>query len=81
MIRLEEGMATTRFARLIGVAERSYRRWQQRERAGRPVKGPWPAPSADRVEPVAVEYADRFLAWAHRKVAILMRVDGHHAPD
>ena len=48
---------------------------------GRPVKGPWPAPSADRVEPVAVEYADRFPAWAHRKVAMLMRVDGHHAPD
>ncbi len=81
MIRLEEGMPTTRFARLIGVPERSYRRWQQREREGRPVKGPWPAPSADRVEPVAVEYADRFPAWAHRKVAMLMRVDGHHAPD
>ena len=45
------------------------------------MKGPWPAPSADRVEPVAVEYADRFGAWAHRKVAMLMRVDGHHAPD
>ena len=81
MIRLEEGMPTRRFARLIGVPERSYRRWQQREREGRPVKGPWPAPSADRVEPVAVEYADRFPAWAHRKVAMLMRVDGHHAPD
>ena len=61
--------------------ERSYRRWQQREREGRPVKGPWPAPSADRVEPVAVEYANRLPAWAHRKVAMLMRVDGHHAPD
>ena len=39
MIRLEEGMPTTRFARLIGVPERSYRRWQQREREGRPCEG------------------------------------------
>jgi len=41
----------------------------------------WPAPAADRVEPVAVAYADRFPAWGHRKVAMLMRVDGHRAPD
>ena len=81
VIRLEEGMPTTRFTRLIGVPERSYRRWQQREREGRPVKGPWPAPAQDRIEPVAVEYADRFPAWAHRKVAMLMRIDAHHAPD
>lgn len=81
MIRLEEGMPTARFARLIGVPERSYRRWQQRERQGRPVKGPWPAPARDRLEPVAVDYADRFPAWGHRKLAMLMRVDGHQAPD
>lgn len=74
-------MTTARFARLIGVPERSYRRWQSRQRAGRPVKGPWPAPAADRVEPVAIGYADRFPAWGHRKVAMLMRVDGHRAPD
>jgi transposase InsO family protein len=74
-------MPTTRFARLIGVPERSYRRWQQRERQGRPLKGPWPAPVRHRLEPVAVEYADRFPAWGHRKLAMLMRVDGHHAPD
>ena len=81
MIRLEEGMPTSCFTRLIGVPERSYRRWQQPQRQGRPVKGPWPAPAQDRIEPVAVEYADRFPAWAHRKVAMLMRVDGYHAPD
>jgi hypothetical protein len=74
-------MPTARFARLIGVPERSYRRWQQRERQGRPLKGPWPAPARDRLEPVAVDYADRFPAWGHRKLAMLMRVDGHHAPD
>ena len=36
MIRVEAGMTTARFTRLIGVPERSYRRWQQRERQGRP---------------------------------------------
>jgi transposase InsO family protein len=74
-------MPTSRFVRLIGVPERSYRRWQQRQRWGRPVKGPWPAPVQDRVEPVAVACADRFPAWGHRKIAMLMRVDGHRAPD
>jgi transposase InsO family protein len=81
VIRLEAGMPTSRFTRLIGVPERSYRRWQQRQRQGRPVKGPWPAPARDRVEPAAIAYADRFPAWGHRKLAMLMRVDGHHAPD
>ncbi len=33
MIRLEAGMPTARFCRLIGVPERSYRRWQQRAAA------------------------------------------------
>ena len=74
-------MPTARFTKLIGVPERSYRRWQSRQRQGRPVKGPWPAPAADRAEPVAIAYADRFPAWGHRKVAMLMRVDGHRAPD
>lgn len=74
-------MATSRFTRLIGVPERSYRRWQQRQRQGRLAKGPWPAPQRDRAEPVAIAYADRFPAWGHRKLAMLMRVDGHQAPD
>ena len=81
MIRVEAGMPTSRFVRLFGIPERSYRRWQQRQRLGRPVKGPWPSPAADRVEPVAISYADRFPAWGHRKIAMLMRVDGHRAPD
>ena len=55
MIRVEAGMSTARFTRLIGVPERSYRRWQQRERQGRPAKGPWPTPSADRIEPAKTE--------------------------
>ena len=81
MIRLEAAMPTSRFVGLIGVPERSYRRWQQRQRDGRPPRGPWPAPERDRVEPVAIAYADRFPAWGHRKIAMLMRVDGHGGPD
>jgi transposase InsO family protein len=81
VIRLEADMTTARFARLIGVPERSYRRWQQRQRQGRPIKGPWPTPSADRIEPTAVEYADRYPQWGSRTIATLMRIDGYYAPD
>ena len=81
MIRREAGMTTARFTRLIGAPERSYRRWQQRQQLGRPVKGPWPTPSADRIEPVAVAYADRYPQWGSRTIATLMRTDGHEAPD
>jgi transposase InsO family protein len=81
VIRLEAGMTTSRFTRLIGVPERSYRRWQQRQGHGRPAKGPWPTPSADRIEPVAIAYADRFPQWGSRTIATLMRLDGHYAPD
>jgi transposase InsO family protein len=74
-------MTTSRFTRLVGVPERSYRRWQHRAREGRPVKGPWPTPSTDRVEPTAIAYADRYPQWGSRTIATLMRIDGHHAPD
>ena len=81
MIRLESGMSTARFCRLVGLPERSYRRWQQRERQGRPVKGPWPSPSADRLESTAVAYADRYPQWGSRTIASLMRHDGIAAPN
>ena len=81
MIRLEAGMSTARFCRLLDVSERTYRRWQQREREGRPAKGPWPTPSADRIEPTAIEYADRYPQWGSRTIATLMRIDGIEAPD
>ena len=80
VIRLEAGMSTARFCRLVGVPERSYRRWQQRERQGQPVKGPWPTPSADRIEPIAVAYADRYPQWGSRTIATLMRIDGTTPP-
>ena len=73
MIRLEAGMSTARFCRLVGVPERSYRRWQQRQRQGRPAKGPWPTPARDRIEPAAIDYADRFPQWGSRTIATLMR--------
>ena len=72
-------MSTARFCRLTGVPERTYRRWQQRQ--GRPVKGPWPTPSADRLEPVAVAYADRYPQWGSHTIASLLRIDGVDAPD
>jgi transposase InsO family protein len=74
-------MPTARFTRLIGVPERSYRRWQQRARQGQPVKGPWPTPAADRLEPIAVAYADRYPQWGSHTIASLLRADGVAAPD
>ena len=34
MIRVEAGMPTSRFTSVVGVPERTYRRWQQPARAG-----------------------------------------------
>jgi len=55
----------------------AHRRWQQRERQGRPVKGPWPSPARDRVELAAIAYADRFPAWGHRKLAMRRPLEVH----
>jgi putative transposase len=41
------------------------------------VKGPWPTPAVDSVEAVAAKYAEAWPAWGHRKIAALMRADGH----
>jgi putative transposase len=81
VIRQDAQMSTARFCRLLNVPERSYRRWQQRQRQGRPPKGPWPTPSADRLEPVAVACADRYPQWGSRTIATLLRIDGIDAPD
>jgi transposase InsO family protein len=48
-----------------------------RLRDGEPVKGPWPTPSVDEIEAIAVKYAEAWPAWGHRKIAALMRADGH----
>ncbi len=81
VIRREGGTSTARFCRLLEIPERSYRRWQQRRRQGRAAKGPWPSPAADRIEPDAIVYADRYPQWGSRTIATLLRTDGFDAPD
>jgi putative transposase len=41
------------------------------------MKGPWPAPAVDAAEVLAAKYAADWPAWGHRKVAAMMRADGH----
>lgn len=70
-------MPTARFCALIGVPERSWRRWQARARAGTPVRGPWPWPARDRSRQVVVDLAAAHPAWGHRKVWAMARHAGH----
>jgi transposase InsO family protein len=70
-------MPVSRFAPLVGIPERTYRYRLARRRAGDPMKGPWPAPRVDAVEALAAKYATDWPAWGHRKIAALMRADGH----
>ncbi len=74
-------MLTSRFCHTLGIPERSWRRWQARQRDGSPPKGPWPAPQRERIAEVACAYADRWPAWGHRKIATLLRVDGYACTD
>ena len=76
MIRVEAGMSTVRFCRMLQIKERSYRRWQQRERQGRPVRGPWPTPAQDRIGPVAVSVADAWPEFGSKTIAMFLREDG-----
>jgi hypothetical protein len=41
------------------------------------VKGPWPRPAVDAVEKLAAKYASDWPARGHRKIAAMMRGDGH----
>ncbi|MBA2738930.1 MAG: DDE-type integrase/transposase/recombinase [Nocardioidaceae bacterium] len=71
-------MPTTRFCQLLGIPERSYRRWQARARAGRPPeKGPWPRPARDAHHDLVVELAAQHPAWGHRKTWAMARHRGH----
>jgi putative transposase len=81
MIRQQARMPTSRFTTLLGIPERSYRRWQARARDGRPPRGPWPTPAQDQYEQILVELADQWPAWGHRKVAQIARTDGHPVSD
>jgi putative transposase len=50
-------------------------------RHGEPPKGPWPAPKVDPIEAVAAKYAETWPAWGYRKIAALMRADGHEVTN
>jgi len=80
VIRVEAGMSTTRFTRLIDMPERTWRRWQAHARraelTGEPTRGPWPMPVSERVEPTVVKHAEARPAWGHRKVWAMTRYDG-----
>jgi putative transposase len=75
MIRTQAGMPITRFTELIGMPRRTYTRHRQRLLAGEPVKGPWPAPVVDRIEPTVAKVAGDWPAWGHRKIAVLHRIE------
>lgn len=77
MIRVDAALSVSRFAELIGVPRRTYTYRLAKHRAGDPVKGPWPAPVVDRIEPVVAKYAQQWPAWGHRKIAAIARIDGH----
>jgi transposase InsO family protein len=66
---------------LADIPERTYRRRLARLRAGDPVKGPWPAPVVDRIEALAAKYAETWPAWGYRKIAAMMRADGHEVTN
>ncbi|WP_460581601.1 transposase, partial [Humibacter ginsengisoli] len=70
-------MPTARFVKLIGVPERSYRRWQAKAKQARPPKGPWPQPARTAARPLLVRHALEHPAWGHRKVWAMVRHDGH----
>jgi transposase InsO family protein len=70
-------MPVSRFAPLAGIPERTYRRRLARLRAGEAMKGPWPAPKTDAIEALAAKYTADWSAWGHRKIAAMMRADGH----
>ena len=77
VIRSEAGMPTARFTQLVGIPERTYRRWQAKARAGHPPKGPWPAPARDAHREVVTSLAGQHPAWGHRKVWAMARHAGH----
>lgn len=81
MIRTDAGMSTARFCALIGMPERTWRRWQANARAGRAPKGPWPRPQRDAVREVVCRHALAHPAWGHRKIWAMVRHDGHRVSE
>jgi transposase InsO family protein len=69
-------MPTARFCSLIGVPERTWRRWQAKARADQQPKGPWPQPVRDAAKDTVVKHATAHTAWGHRKIWAMTRRDG-----
>jgi putative transposase len=70
-------MPTSRFCALLGIPERTYRRWQAKARAGCRPKGPWPTPARDAHRQVVTAIAAEHPAWGHRKIWAMARHAGH----
>jgi hypothetical protein len=68
MIRAEHGISVTRFCELVGLP--------RRETGGRLVRGPWPTPVLDRIDPLVAEVAASFAFFGYRKVWGRLRLDG-----
>ena len=58
-------------------AERTWRRWQARARAGGQPKGPWPTPARGEAWGLALTHATKHSAWGHRKIWAMVRHEGH----
>lgn len=62
---------------LTGIPRRTCHRKLARHRSGESAgKGPWPAPAAGAIEPVAAKYAADWPAWGNRKIHAMMAADG-----
>jgi len=77
VIRVEAGMSTARFCRLIDMPERTWRRWQAKARDGGRPKGPWPRPARAAAHDRVLVHALAHPAWGHRKIWAMTRHDGH----
>ena len=77
VVRVDAGMPTSRFCPLLGIPERTYRRWQAKARAGHRPKGPWPTPARDAHRAAVTVLAAEHPAWGHRKIWAMARHAGH----
>lgn len=81
VIRRESGMSTARWCRTFDIPERTWHRWQAKERAGQSVKGPWPRPARDAAAELIDKHALAHPVWGHRKIWAMVRHDGHVVPE
>jgi hypothetical protein len=77
VIRGEAGMPTSRFCSMLGIPQRTWRRWQGKAQIGHPPKGPWPTPARDRHRDAVMALAAQPPAWGHRKIWAMARHGGH----